>query len=357
MASPSNINTSSPTEKYPCPMEFNVLDFVPKLLSERDYEKWKILMEDFIKKQGLIGFIDDTAKEDIDNQDYYKAWKRSDDLVQRWILATLTVDIRLFVLGWETATAKELWTVLEQTFDPTSSLWQYDEEKENRVTRYLPLHKAVVKGDWDEAMAIIQQDPAAVRAAITSRSHTALHVAIGTGGGGRTHFVRMLLEKMTPHDVERTTLHKVAICGTIEEAEISEVFESRVEDSVEELEKGEIEVASGAHNILLSKEEYLAQEGAVDLNKDVGPIIPFSPVKALGHILFAKPTSTGADGEVQVSEIGASMLAEVEGNRGGNGADGAPNLKALQTAIIEEEEEEEEETLRVLPIAASLVWP
>ncbi|KAI8563474.1 hypothetical protein RHMOL_Rhmol03G0113300 [Rhododendron molle] len=223
MASPSNINTSSPTEKYPCPTEFNVLDFVPKLLSERDYKKWKKLMEDFIKKRGLIGFIDGTAKEEIANQDYYKAWKRSDNLVQGWILATLTEDIRLVILGMETA--KKLWTELEKGFDPTSSLWQYDEEKENRVARYLPLHKAVVKGDWDEATEIIQQDPAAVRTPITSLSETALHVAIQTGG--RTHFVRMILEKMMPHDVVDlvdsegwTALHWAAICGTIEEAEM-----------------------------------------------------------------------------------------------------------------------------------------
>ncbi|KAF7148974.1 hypothetical protein RHSIM_Rhsim03G0102900 [Rhododendron simsii] len=223
MASPSNISTSSPTEKYPCLTEFNVLDFVPKLLSQRDYKKWKMLMEGFIKKRGLIGFIDGTAKEEIDNQDYYKAWKRSDNLVQGWILATLTQDICLVMLGWETA--KELWTQLEKMFDPTSSLWQYDEEEENRITRYLPLHKAIVKGDWDEATGIIQQHPAAVRAAITPLSETALHVAIRTGG--RTHFVRMLLEKMTPHDVEhpvdyyrRTTLHWAAMCGTIEEAEM-----------------------------------------------------------------------------------------------------------------------------------------
>ncbi|KAE9465397.1 hypothetical protein C3L33_02696, partial [Rhododendron williamsianum] len=102
-----------------------------------------------------------------------------------------------------------------------------DEEEENRVTRYLPLHKAVVKGDLDEATRIIQQDPAAVRAAITTHSETALHVAIKTGGGRRTRFVRMLLEKMTPHDVEHlvdsnglTALHWAAICGTVEEAEM-----------------------------------------------------------------------------------------------------------------------------------------
>ncbi|XP_058204963.1 uncharacterized protein LOC131318928 isoform X2 [Rhododendron vialii] len=224
MASPSNINTSSHTEKYPCPTVFNVLDFVPKLLSERDYKKWKKLMEDFIEKRGLIGFIDGTEEEEIDNQDYYKARKRSDNLVQGWILATLTEDIRLDMLGLETA--RKLWTNLEKMFVPTSSLWQYDdEEEENRVTRYLPLHKAVVKGDWDEATRIIQQDPVAVRAAITPFSHTALHVAIQTGG--RTHFVRMLLEKMTPHDVEHlvddfgwTTLHWAAFCGTIEEAQM-----------------------------------------------------------------------------------------------------------------------------------------
>ncbi|XP_058204960.1 uncharacterized protein LOC131318927 isoform X3 [Rhododendron vialii] len=219
----SKFNTSSPSEKYPCPTEFNVLDFVPQLLSERDYDTWKKLMEDFIEKRGLIGFIHDTAKEDIANQDYYKAWKRSDNLVRGWLLATLTQDIRLSALGWETA--KELWTQLEKMFDPTSSLWQYDEEEENRVTRYLPLHKAVVKGDWEEAMGIIQQDPAAVTAAITPLYQTALQVAIQTGG--RTHFVRKLLEKMTRYDVVHlvdeigwTALHWAAICGTIEEAEM-----------------------------------------------------------------------------------------------------------------------------------------
>ncbi|KAF7146984.1 hypothetical protein RHSIM_Rhsim03G0102500 [Rhododendron simsii] len=221
MASPSNINASSPTEMYPCPTEFNVLDFVPKLLSARDYKKWKKLMEDFIEKRDLIGFIDGTAKEKIDNQDYYKAWKRSDKLVQGWILATLTEDIRLDMLGFKTA--RKLWMKLENKFDPTS--WQYDEERENTIARYLPLHIAVVKGDWDEATRIIQQDPAAVRAAITELSETALHVAIQTGG--RSHFVRMLLEEMTPHDVYHlvdcegsTALHWAAICGTIEEAQM-----------------------------------------------------------------------------------------------------------------------------------------
>lgn len=114
MASPSNSNTSSPTEKYPCPTEFNVLDFVPKLLSDRNYQKWKSLMLGFIEKQGLSGFIDGTAKVEIGNQDY-NAWKKSDNLVQGWILATLAEDTRLQML--KEKTAKDMWTILEQMFD------------------------------------------------------------------------------------------------------------------------------------------------------------------------------------------------------------------------------------------------
>ncbi|KAH7853946.1 hypothetical protein Vadar_008394 [Vaccinium darrowii] len=59
----SNTNAKSPIEKYPYPTEFNVLDFVPKLLGQANYEKWKKLMRDFIERRGLIGFIDGTAQE------------------------------------------------------------------------------------------------------------------------------------------------------------------------------------------------------------------------------------------------------------------------------------------------------
>ncbi|KAH7855418.1 hypothetical protein Vadar_024628 [Vaccinium darrowii] len=114
----SNTNTKSPIEKCPYPTEFNVLDLVPKLLGQANYEKWKKLMRDFIDRRGMIDFIDGTAQEENANKDCDEARKRSDNLVQEWILATLTEDIRLEVCYLRTA--RNLWKELEENFDPTS---------------------------------------------------------------------------------------------------------------------------------------------------------------------------------------------------------------------------------------------
>ncbi|KAH7854031.1 hypothetical protein Vadar_009306 [Vaccinium darrowii] len=216
-------HAKSPIEKYPYPTEFNVLDFVPKLLGEANYEKWKDLMRDFIDRRGLIGFIDGTAKEEIGNQDYYMAWKRSDNLVQGWILATITEDICLELRHLRTA--KDLWEELKKRFDPTSPFRQLDEETENRLSHYLPLLKATIKGDWNEASGIIDQDPDAVRTRITQLDEAALTVAIFSRG--RNPFVRKLLEKMTPEDVVNlvndrgsTALHFAAGTGNIEGAKM-----------------------------------------------------------------------------------------------------------------------------------------
>ncbi|KAI8562671.1 hypothetical protein RHMOL_Rhmol03G0052800 [Rhododendron molle] len=197
MASWSNENgTSSPSKNYPYPTEFNVLDFVPKLFSEGNYNNWKLLMRDFIRMRGLIGFIEGAAVEDC-NRD--EAWERSNNLVRGWILVTLSEDIRSRVLSSETA--KSLWTRLEEIFDPTRSTWQLDQGMEDRQGRYLGLQKAAINGDWDKAREIIERDPDAVRTHITPTLQTALAIAISSGSAGRNRFVRKLLEKMTPQDV------------------------------------------------------------------------------------------------------------------------------------------------------------
>ncbi|KAF7148624.1 hypothetical protein RHSIM_Rhsim03G0047800 [Rhododendron simsii] len=239
MASSSNENTSSPVEKYPYPTEFIVLDFVPKLSSEGKYDNWKLLMRDFIGSQGLIGFIDGTAAANKSNQDNYMAWKRSDNLVRRWILETLSQDTRLRVLSSETA--KDLWTELEGIFDATRSLFDLDEETENRQGKYLALHKAAINGDWDEAIRIIEADPDAVTTPITPFDQAALHLAVSSASAGRNRFVRELLEKMTPEDVvdlvdnqKATALHYAADVNNIEGAKFLVSKNSDLPDAVDQ---------------------------------------------------------------------------------------------------------------------------
>ncbi|XP_058205433.1 uncharacterized protein LOC131319266 isoform X2 [Rhododendron vialii] len=243
MASLSNVNgTKTPREKYPYSTEFDVLDFVPKLLSEGNYDSWKSLMRDFIDSQGLIGFIDGRAADQPEqsDRDDYMAWKRSsDNLVRRWLLATLSEETRLRVLRFKTA--KDLWTELEKIFDATRTLWQRDEERKYGQGHHLALQKAAINGDWDKAREIIEREPDAVRTPITPLSQTALIVAIPSPSAGRSRFVRELLKKMTPEDVKlvdyrgRTALHRAATVNNMEGAkmlvsknpDLPNVFDSR----------------------------------------------------------------------------------------------------------------------------------
>ncbi|KAE9465754.1 hypothetical protein C3L33_02338, partial [Rhododendron williamsianum] len=218
MASSSNENnTSSPREKYPYPTEFNVLEFVPRLLSEGNYKNWKLLMRDFIRMRGLIGFIEGAA---VEERDQDEAWERSNNLVRGWILATLSEDTRLRVLSSESA--KGLWRRLEKIFDATRSLIpQLDEETEYR----LDLHKAAIKGDWDKFKGIIESERDAVRTPNSPFSQTVLTVAIWSAG--RNRFVRELLKKMTPQDLKdlvdsqgATALHCAAAANNMEGAKM-----------------------------------------------------------------------------------------------------------------------------------------
>ncbi|KAE9463906.1 hypothetical protein C3L33_04209, partial [Rhododendron williamsianum] len=216
-------STWQPDGTYPYPTEFNVLEFVPILLSEGNYKNWKSSMWDFISGLGLVAFIDGTAAVNKSNRDDYTAWKRLDNLVRRWILATLSRNTRIRVLRFKTA--EVLWTELEKMFDATRSLWQLDEETESRQGHFLDLHKAAINGDWDKAKEIIEREPNAVRTPITPFHETALSLAIKSASEGRNHFVRELLERMTPQDVVhlvdnkgRTALHHAARVGNVEGA-------------------------------------------------------------------------------------------------------------------------------------------
>ncbi|KAL1359294.1 hypothetical protein HN51_004582 [Arachis hypogaea] len=64
----------------------------------------------------------------------------------------------------------------------------------------VPLLKVALKGDWNAAKHMIEQDDRLLRAAIVKRSgKTLLQVAAGSN---HVHFVQELLKKLDPHDLE-----------------------------------------------------------------------------------------------------------------------------------------------------------
>lgn len=140
---------------YPYPKNVKVEKLVPKnlQLNLSNYDEWKQQMLDkVIQSNGLIGFIDGTVKAppetviinnaqtdsdntisfETENKEYVAwkrsnelvqkwilnrhkenvAWKRSDELVRKWILNRLSKNIKNKLGQFETA--KELWEALLQ---------------------------------------------------------------------------------------------------------------------------------------------------------------------------------------------------------------------------------------------------
>ncbi|PKI76056.1 hypothetical protein CRG98_003606 [Punica granatum] len=94
-------------------------------------------------------------------------------------------------------------------------------DEEDPLKRYKPLHEAAVKGDWEAAESIFNEDTAALKAIITSRRETALHVAVDHG---RAEFVEKLVARMATGDLEiktdkqsrkRTALHYAVVSGSL----------------------------------------------------------------------------------------------------------------------------------------------
>ncbi|KAK2986184.1 hypothetical protein RJ640_006219 [Escallonia rubra] len=234
--------STSTTPKYPYPHELNIGFLVPIELSPKTYFVWRKLMLDVVENQGLLGFIDGTIVSplerttvpdddsvtgtiQIENQDY-KDWKRTGQLLLRWFLSTLLeAEARLF-FQTNCPSAKEMWMMLEKMSGqiPKPSERVIKEEAGKNLSHYLPLHRAALKGDWESANNFIEKEPDSVRAIITGYWETALMVVVGSGQ--RKHFLKKLLQLMLPADLivaDRlgiTALHIAAGVGDVEVAKL-----------------------------------------------------------------------------------------------------------------------------------------
>lgn len=99
------------------------------------------------------------------------------------------------------------------------------EQCKKECLRYIPLVKAILRGDWESAKRFFDQDPAAVTARITEMMETALHIVVGTGK--YIHFVENLVGLIPAEslpaltdDGGRTALHIAAWVGNTEAARV-----------------------------------------------------------------------------------------------------------------------------------------
>ncbi|XP_052200623.1 uncharacterized protein LOC127807004 isoform X4 [Diospyros lotus] len=240
--------SSFSSDVYPYPVDVNVEDFVHIKLSGTNYFVWRKMMLDFLERQYLIGFINGMIKpppaliavdeqsdcrgKEIENPDHI-SWKRSDELVQKWLRSTIQDDmLRTNVAHLKTAFA--IWRVLEDTFfNPFADFMDYElmmgetsrREAGINLSHYFPLYQAVQEGDWERVKKFLEEEPDAIKARINTSLQTPLLVAVKSPH--RNKVVKGLLERMSEEDLEQfehgtdaTVLHKAVAAGNIEAAKM-----------------------------------------------------------------------------------------------------------------------------------------
>ncbi|PWA69781.1 ankyrin repeat-containing domain, PGG domain, Gag-polypeptide of LTR copia-type [Artemisia annua] len=282
MSSSSTTITSTPSPP-PYPSTVNIANFISvKLTGHENYHIWKTQFLCLIEAHDLLSFINDDMVQDS------HAWRRTDVLLRGWILCSVSEEVLGSIITLKTA--KDVWDCLEGMYDNTSCplilesggvkeemkvkggrglmrsapirgvsqqidlkgdsvtpgsgefkmrklsgfAESFSSESDDcrheppaNVSAYLPLYKAALRGDWDDAQYIIDRDEEAITANINKYGFTALHIVVGTGKQGIT-FVEKLVEKISPISLlemltsseKYTPLHIAAVVGNTAAVEI-----------------------------------------------------------------------------------------------------------------------------------------
>ncbi|KAH6827720.1 hypothetical protein C2S53_015688 [Perilla frutescens var. hirtella] len=179
------------------------------------FKIWKEQMLCLLESQGMLGFIDGGIIQPPDG-DELKLWRRTDRLVKGWILGSIGRDALNLV--WEKETAKDVWLELHNIF----THHQKETEKDSSSGRYLRLYQAAQRGEWELAESFFTDIKELSTTIISSKSETALHVAVSTGKAN--DFVKKLVastpcEALVSKDSNGdTALHVAAEVGNTEAA-------------------------------------------------------------------------------------------------------------------------------------------
>ena len=97
------------------------------------------------------------------------------------------------------------------------------EARQEYFSKGVPLYKAALRGDWENAKALLTDDRTLLTESISTGGLTVLHLAVGADN---VHFVQQLVGRMEAGDLElrddnrNTALCFAAATGTVQVAEI-----------------------------------------------------------------------------------------------------------------------------------------
>ncbi|KAI3696613.1 hypothetical protein L6452_29036 [Arctium lappa] len=164
------------------------------------------------------------------------------------------------------------------------------QETTTNISAYLPLYKAALRGDWEDAQDFIDRDEEAVTANINKYGFTALHIAVGTGKQGIT-FVEKLVEKISPKALVKmltssekyTPLHIAAVVGNTTAVKIL------VNKNRKLLYAEDVDGLLPIHRALINshKDTFLYLLGVTKANQYPNTFIGNMGVTLLSNVIFA----------------------------------------------------------------------
>nr|XP_027075250.1 uncharacterized protein LOC113699238 isoform X1 [Coffea arabica] len=192
------------------------IGIVPEELTEENYQEWKRCLEHYLVGHGLWGVVSGEEKDPINDerQEYgeeknqeHEEWKKKNALALHAI--QLSCGPGTYVKLKEAHTSAEVaWKHLVERLkphriwaegDPEDESSRVEEEGPKEYVRYRPLYIAIATGDFDRTKSLLDQDPDAVRAIITSHGETPLPFAILNG---QMKIAKELLRRMEQADLE-----------------------------------------------------------------------------------------------------------------------------------------------------------
>ncbi|XP_071916132.1 uncharacterized protein [Coffea arabica] len=206
------------------------IGIVPEEFTEENYEEWKRCLEHYLVGHGLWGVVSGEEKDPINDerQEYgeekkqeHEEWKKKNALALHAIQLSCGTGtyVKLkeahtsAVVAWKHLVEKlrpkkifakgdcedESSRVEEEEGDPEDERSRVEEEGPKEYRRYRPLYIAIATGDFDRTKSLLDEDPGAVRAIISSHRGTALQFAIVNG---HMKIAKELLRRMEQADLE-----------------------------------------------------------------------------------------------------------------------------------------------------------
>ncbi|XP_057491893.1 uncharacterized protein LOC130777505 isoform X1 [Actinidia eriantha] len=195
-----------------------MLGLVHEELTEDNYEYWKVCLERYLISQGLWDVVSEMKARPAEDSDDYEDWRRKNALALHAIQLSCGPDT--FYKFRKTTSAKEAWEHLAPSHLTRPAA---EERGERDHLRYETLYKAIEKGNWKAIKSLLDHPYNTVRAKISSKGDTPLHVAILDG---HIHIAEKLVNLMSAEDLEitnefgNTALSLAAINGSTKLAKI-----------------------------------------------------------------------------------------------------------------------------------------